>query len=123
VDAHAAHHRHRPLSRERWLAPIFDFAVPSAGDTYTVNVGRNDFSDRAEPFANHHGASLRMLSDLANLDESLFIHSGGQSGNPLSPHYKAFSAAWARGEYAPMLAERSRLEAAGVQRLVLTPRK
>src|SRR3954468_1473401 len=122
-EAHAARHRHRPLSRERWLAPFFDFAVPSAGDTYTVNVGRNDFNDRSEPFASHHGASLRMLSDLAHLDESLFIHSGGQSGNPLSPHYKAFAVPWARGEYAPMLAERSRLEAAGVQRLVLTPRK
>jgi len=122
-EAHAARHRHRPLSREPWLAPFFEFAAPGAGDTYTVNVGRTDFNDRADPFASRHGPSLRMLSDLADLNESLFIHSGGQSGNPLSAHYRAFSAAWARGEYAPMLIERSRIEAAGVQRLVLTPRK
>ena len=50
----------------RWLAPFFDFAVPSAGDTYTVNVGRSDFNDHAEPFANRHGASLRMLCDLGD---------------------------------------------------------
>jgi penicillin amidase len=122
-DAHAARHRHRPLSRQPWLAPFFDFAVPTPGDTYTVNVGRNDMNDRAEPLANHHGASLRMLSDLGDPERSLFIHSGGQSGNPLSTHYKSFSAAWARGEYAPMMSDRARLEAAGVQRLVLAPRK
>ena len=89
----------------------------------TVNAGRGDFNDRAEPFANHHGASLRMLSDLGEAGESLFIHSGGQSGNPLSAQYRAFSAAWARGEYVPMITERKRLEAAGAQRLLLTPRK
>ncbi len=122
-EVHAARHRHRPLSRQPWLAPFFDFAVPSAGGTYTVNVGRGDFSDRAEPLANRHGASLRMLADLGQPQASLFIHSGGQSGNPLSPHYKSFSAAWARGEYAPMLSERARLEAAGAQRLLLTPRR
>jgi penicillin amidase len=122
-EAHAAHHRHRPLSRQAWLAPFFDFTVPTGGDTYTVNVGRNDLNDPAEPFANHHGPSLRMLADLADVDASLFIHSGGQSGNPLSRHYRAFTGAWARGEYAPMVSDRARLEAAGVQRLVLTPRK
>jgi penicillin amidase len=122
-EAHAARHRHRPLSRQPWLAPWFDFALPSAGGTYTVNAGRYDFNDRAEPLANHHGASLRMLSDLGNPDASLFIHSGGQSGNPLSAHYKSFSAAWARGEYAPMGSDRAKLEAAGVQRLVLAPRR
>jgi penicillin G amidase len=122
-EAHAARHRHRPLTRQRWLAPFFDFAMASPGDTYTVNVGRTDFNDRDQPFANHHGASLRMLADLGEPGQSLFIHSGGQSGNPLSAHYKSFSAAWARGEYVPMLTERSRLEAAGAQRLLLTPRK
>jgi len=73
-----------------------------------------------------HPGPVRHLNEdtfLSDLDQSLFIHSGGQSGNPLSPHYRSFTRAWANGEYAPMLAERSRLEAAGVQRLVLTPRK
>ena len=121
--AHLAHHRHRPLSRQPWLAPFFDFSVPVGGDTYTVNAGRNDLNDRAEPFASHHGPSLRMLCDLADPEASLFIHSGGQSGNPLSAQYKAFTAAWARGEYVPMVMERARIEAAGARRLVLTPKQ
>jgi penicillin amidase len=122
-EAHVAHHRHRPLSRQRWLAPFFDFAVPTPGGTYTVNVGRYDMNDPVAPFANHHAPSLRMLCDLADPERSLFIHSGGQSGNPLSSHYRSFTAAWARGEYVPMVSDRARLEAAGVQRLVLVPRK
>jgi penicillin amidase len=122
-EAHVARHRHRPFSREPWLARLFDIRVPSAGDAYTVNAGAMDFDDEAEPYANRHAPSLRAISDLADPQASVFIHSGGQSGNPLSPHYRDFSAAWARGDYIPMVTERRRLEADGFQRLVLTPRK
>jgi penicillin amidase len=120
--AHAAVHEHRPLGRQKWLAPYFDIIVPSAGDAYTVNVGRSDFFNDAAPFANRHAASLRAIYDLSDLEKSLFIHSGGQSGNPLSPHYAAFSEAWANGEYLPMRTERKAIEAGGVRRLVLRPR-
>jgi penicillin amidase len=122
-EAHAARHRHRPFSGQPWLAKLFDIRVPTGGDAYTVNAGASDFNDRAEPYANRHAASLRAISDLGDPQASVFIHSGGQSGNPLSPHYRDFAQAWARGEYVPMVTERRRLEADGVQRLVLTPRK
>jgi penicillin amidase len=122
-EAHAARHRHRPFSRTPWLARIFDIRVPSGGDAYTVNAGASDFRDEAEPYANRHAASLRAISDLADPQASVFIHSGGQSGNPFSPHYRDFAAPWARGEYVPMITERRRLEADGAQRLALAPRK
>jgi len=122
-EAHVARLRHRPLTRQPWLARVFDIRVPSAGDAYTVNAGATDFNDEAEPFANRHAASLRAISDLGDPQASVFIHSGGQSGNPLSPHYRDFAGPWSRGEYVPMVTERRRLEAAGVQRLVLNPRK
>jgi penicillin amidase len=82
-----------------------------------------DFGDEDEPYANRHGASLRAIYDLADPQASLYIHSGGQSGNVLSRHYRSFSEAWRRGEYVPMVSDRQRLEAAGVQRLVLRPKK
>jgi penicillin G amidase len=122
-EAHVARHRHRPFARQPWLARWFDIRVPSAGDAYTVNAGATDFFDDAEPFANRHAPSMRTITDWSDAQASIFIHSGGQSGNPLSPQYASFSAAWARGEYVPMLTARARLEAAGVQRLVLAPRK
>jgi penicillin amidase len=122
-EAHAAQSRHRPFTRVAWLARVFDLRIPSPGDGYTVNVGRSDFNDPVEPYANRHAASLRALYDLADPQASLFMHSGGQSGNVLSSHYRAFAGPWAKGEYVPMVTERARLEAGGVQRLVLTPRK
>jgi acyl-homoserine lactone acylase PvdQ len=49
------------------------------------------------------------------------MESGGQSGNPLSAHYRSFAEAWARGEYIRALTDRALLESEGVQRLVLRP--
>ena len=119
--AHSARHEHRPFGRVVWLAPFFDFTAPTGGDAYTVNVGRTRLEDAARPFANIHAASLRAIYDLSDLDNSLYIHSGGQSGNVLSPHYKAFTQAWAKGDYIPMVTERKRIEADGVKRLRLVP--
>jgi penicillin amidase len=122
-EAHPAQHRHRPFSRNAWLASYFEVNVPSPGDAYTIDAGRSDFNDDAAPYANRHAASYRAIYDLANPQASLYIQSAGQSGNPLSPHYAAFAEPWVRGEYIRMVTDRERLEAEGAQRLVLTPRK
>jgi penicillin amidase len=121
--AHYARHEHRPFGRVKWLAPIFDIVVPTPGDPYTVNVGRGRLEDAARPYANTHAASLRAIYDLANLDNSLYIHSGGQSGNVLSAHYKAFTQAWANGEYIPMVTDRRKIEAGGTRKLTLAPQQ
>jgi penicillin amidase len=120
-EAHFARHEHRPFGRNPILARGFDIVFPTPGDTYTVNVGRKDFHDEERPFANRHAASLRAIYDLANLENSLFIHSGGQSGNILSPHYAAFTEAWAKGEYIPMVTDRRTLDAQPHRTLRLTP--
>jgi penicillin amidase len=86
-----------------------------------VNVGRSNFNDDAEPYANRHAPSLRAIYDLSDLEKSLFIHSGGQSGNLLSEHYKAFSEAWAKNEYIPMKSARKALEAEPHYLLTLEP--
>ena len=120
-EAHAARHVHRPFGQQPLLAKLFDIRVPSPGDAYTVNVGRNNLNDEAEPFANRHAASLRAIYDLSNLENSLYIHSGGQSGNILSDHYDAFTKAWSRNEYIPMRAARKTLDAEPHQLLRLVP--
>ena len=121
-EAHFARHEHRPFSRQPMLAKLFDITVPSPGDTYTVNVGRNNLNDEAQPFANRHAASLRAIYDLSDLEKSLYIHSGGQSGNVLSDHYKAFTEAWAKNEYIPMRSSRKTLDAEPHQLLKLLPK-
>ena len=120
--AHEALGEHRPLGRVPWLARWLDIRVPTPGGPYTVDVGRTDFANDAEPYANRHAPSLRAIYDLADPEASLYIHSGGQAGNPLSPGYRAFAAAWARNEYIRMTSERARLEAAGARTLKLQPR-
>jgi penicillin amidase len=120
-EAHLARHEHRPFSRQPLLARLFDITVPSPGDAFTVNVGRNNFNDEAQPYANRHAASLRAIYDLSDLEKSLYIHSGGQSGNILSDHYDAFTQAWAKNEYIPMRAERKTLDAEPHHLLKLLP--
>jgi penicillin amidase len=122
-EAHFARHEHRPFGRQPLLAKLFDITVPSPGDAYTVNVGRNNLNDEPQPFANRHAASLRAIYDFSDLEKSLYIHSGGQSGNILSDHYKAFSEAWAKNEYIPMRAKREALEKEPHQLLKLVPAK
>ena len=121
-DAHRARLEHRPLERNALLARWFSIDTPSSGGAFTLNRGRYRIGDEAAPFANRHGSSLRAIYDMADPDKSVFIHSGGQSGNPLAPDYAGFTEAWAKGRYVPMLTDRAKIEAAGVRRLVLTPR-
>ena len=121
-EAHFALSEHRPFGRQPQLAKLFDIRVPSPGDTYTVDVGRNTLANEAAPYANRHAASLRAIYDLADLDKSVYIHSTGQSGNLLSPLYQNFAERWARAEYIPMSMKRSDALAGSLGMLKLQPR-
>ncbi len=121
-DAHFALSEHRPFGRQPLLAKFFDISVPSPGDTYTIDVGRNSLANESAPFASRHAASLRAIYDLADLDASLYIHSTGQSGNLFSPLYKNFAERWSRVEYIPMSMKRSDALADSLGTLRLQPR-
>ncbi|MGB8337747.1 MAG: penicillin acylase family protein [Burkholderiales bacterium] len=122
-DAHFALSEHRPFSKQSTLAKLFDIRVPSAGDSYSVNVGRHTISNDAQPFANRHAASLRAIYDLSDLNQSRYMHSTGQSGNRLSPHYDDFAKKWAAIEYIPMTTNRVQIESGTIDRLTLVPTK
>ncbi|MCL0056293.1 penicillin acylase family protein [Dehalococcoidia bacterium] len=89
------------------------------GGTETVNntvwdAGAGDFSVSALP-------SMRMIIDLADLSQSVAIHTTGQSGHPYSRHYDDMIDTWLNMEYNPMLWTREDIEAAAVNRLILHP--
>ena len=63
-----------------------------------------------------------MAVDVGNWDASRFSLPGGQSGNPLSPHYADMVDVWRLGIGAPMPYSRDAVEAATVERLYLVPK-
>jgi len=84
-----------PFSRvlPRWLTGWLNMpAVPQSGDNITPRVQRSDF-----------GASERFVVSPGREAEGIFHMPGGQSGHPLSPHYRAGHEAWTKGESAPFL--------------------
>ncbi len=73
---------------------------PSDGDFITP--------DAATPEPNStHGPSWRMIADLGNLNRSVAIYPGGQSENPLSPHYADMLPYWLSYQYWPLVFERT----------------
>ncbi|MDQ2674756.1 MAG: penicillin acylase family protein, partial [Chloroflexota bacterium] len=104
----------RPLDRMLNLGP-----VPLGGDTNTVSqAGVRPLDPLANPAAipNH-----RTVIDLANVERSRFVLAGGQSGNPLSPHYDDLFVLWQRGEGVPIPWSSNAVAAATTRRLVLRP--
>ena len=75
------------------LARLLDMpADPLPGDNHMPRVQGPAF-----------GASERFVVSPGHEEEGLFHMPGGESGNPLSPFYRAGHEAWARGEPTPFL--------------------
>jgi penicillin G amidase len=76
---------------------------------------------RISDFRCTFGASVRLVVDIGDWDNSLCINAPGQSGDPGSPHYSDLASLWARGAYVPLLYTRTRVEEATVTRFQLVP--
>ncbi len=66
-------------------------------------------------------ASLRMVVDVGAWHNSRFSLPGGQSGNPLSPHYDDLLPLWQRGEGVPIAWTEEEIRQAAMQTLELIP--
>jgi len=65
--------------------------------------------------------SMRMIVDLSDLDNSLTVHTTGESGHAFSKHYIDLAPLWAAGKYYPMVWSTQQVQAAAVDRLTLKP--
>lgn len=90
-----------------------------------LSMGGSAFSPRAasynDAFEVTSGASFRMVLDVGNWDESRFINTPGQSGDPMSAHYRDLAPLWAAGDYAPLVYSREAVERAAHHVIALTP--
>ncbi len=86
-----------PLGVRAPLGRVFNLGPFSwGGDANTV---AQSAVDPANPTVNAPFiASLRMVVDVGNWEENRFVLPGGQSGNPLSPHYDDLLPLWLRGD-------------------------
>ena len=103
--AHIARAEHRPFSKVKPLARLFELRTPVGGDTYTVNVSRVGLkpdSTTGELYLDEHGPSMRALYDLADPANSRFMFSSGQSGLVFSPHYRDLLDGWRRVQDLPL---------------------
>jgi penicillin G amidase len=67
------------------------------------------------------GASVRLVMDVGDWDNSVCINAPGQAGSPGSPHYGDLAPLWAHGQYVPLLYSQGRVDAATVARIRLVP--
>lgn len=65
--------------------------------------------------------SMRMIVDLSNLNNSLTVHTTGQSGHAYNPHYIDLAPLWANGKYYPMLWDETSILAQAVAHVRLLP--
>jgi penicillin G amidase len=111
---------HHSLSRKRWLAPFFNLGpFPFGGDADTINQGAVLPLEPLAPADNI--ASLRMVVDVGAWSNSRFALPGGQSGNPLSPHYDDLLPLWLRGEGVPIAWTKEEVRQATIHTLDLKP--
>lgn len=101
-DAHRAWFRPRVLSRVPVVGKYAEISIATSGSNFTVNRGTSHIANSRAPFSHVHGPGLRAIYDLGNLDRSKFITATGQSGNPLSTHYRDLNTRWRDGEYLTM---------------------
>jgi len=89
-----------PLGAVAVLNSIFGFNVgpfANGGDTYTIDVAVA--GGRRPPFSSDYGPSLRHVVDFGDVDGGGgFILPTGQSGHPMSGHYRDQTPRWRRGQ-------------------------
>jgi len=66
--------------------------------------------------------SMRAIYDLLDLNDSLTVHTTGQSGHAYHPHYIDMAEMWANIEYYPMLWNESAVTAETASHLTLQPK-
>ncbi len=95
-DLHKARFEHQIWGRIPWLGDKMIAISPTGGGDYTISRGSWG-GPEDDQFRHRHGAGLRVVYDLADLDASLFSPAVGASGNLFSKFYVSWQADWAAG--------------------------
>ncbi|MGY9002818.1 MAG: penicillin acylase family protein [Rhodospirillales bacterium] len=119
---HLAYFRHPVFSSIPLLGKWADLSIPSDGGAFTINRGNFRLNRTSKPFRHTHGAGIRALYDLNDLNNSRFIIATGQSGNIVSPHYRDFLEDWRDNNWIAFAQDEMALRRAGANLLRLVPK-
>jgi len=110
-----------PFGQQRPFDRVFNIGpLPGRGDAGTICQGTLDWM---APTANQLGVpNLRLVIDVGDWDRSRFVLLGGQSGNPLSPHWDDLVPLWLRGQGIAIHWSEQAVRDAAVRELTLVPR-
>jgi penicillin G amidase len=120
-DAHVARMAHPVFAGQPLLGRLFDIEAASGGDSVTVDVGHFHPANERGPFASTHAPTYRAIYDLAHLEAARFVTATGQSGNPLSRHYRDLTRLWATGRSVPIGRDRASYWPGAIGTLRLQP--
>lgn len=109
-----------PLGEVKPLDKLFNIGPFPAGGSYTSVNNAGYFLDKNN-FHVNVGPSLRQIVDLSNRNNSLSVITTGQSGHPLSKHYKDQTLLWRAGAYHPSTFDSTAIHQSKFDRLLLTP--
>lgn len=108
---HAARFDHPIFGGLPVLSAIADLQIPSDGGDFTVNRGATRPGRKHRPHAHIHGPGYRAIYDLKTPGNSSYVIATGQSGNPLSKHYRDFLRIWRDVDYISLNATKAQLKA------------
>ncbi|AXC50143.1 hypothetical protein DRW48_10930 [Paracoccus suum] len=116
------------IHKGKFTSSVAGLARPGRASQLNVgplSMGGSAYSPRAasynDKFEVTSGASFRMVLDVGNWDASRFVNTPGQSGDPMSAHYRDLAPLWAAGDYAPLVYSREAVEAAAEHVIELKP--
>ncbi len=120
-DIHTATFRDQGLGQSgiaplEWILNRGPYEVDGA--SYAPNATSYSLAD---PYAVTGLPSQRMIVDLQYFENSLSMHTTGQSGHAFNKHYADFIDHWRNIEYHPMLWTLGQVEAAADKQLTLMP--
>ncbi|NNE83159.1 MAG: penicillin acylase family protein [Alphaproteobacteria bacterium] len=119
-DLHVARFEHPVLRRIPILGDLFAVAVATSGGDFTINRGTPRSRDKS-PFTHVHGAGLRTVFDLSDLDKSRLMIATGQSGHVRSPFFADTTVEWRDGRYLVLNGDPAAVRARTTGELTLIP--
>ena len=126
AGADPANWRWGDLHHAQFVHPLAGLLSDDTLNTRRMAMGGSGLTPNAadyrpEDFRMTVGASFRMVLDIGEWDNCVFVNAPGQSGNPRSRHYDDHLDDWSQQAYLPLLFSRAKIEAATALRIKVTP--